>query len=313
MKIGFSAATAVVLSNVVVSEAFILSNALSPRLRSICVAAAESSAEGLDRRSILKAAAAAVVGGGLSGPSSAAASTDSAQLDGTYWDPYHPSGIRSVMVTGNTATIAGKDEPAGPLWKVRGCCSNRLRRSSLCTMTSQLIFWIPTPQLSGAVNGDEVLIDFSPKGGPKDLLGKFVATSADSTGIVFPDGNKCVGKCEPRRMNNYLEHHQQQKREHFLLLLAQRRLCSSMRVTAAAPPPLYQVGKVAVPHCGRVLGPQPSRGNAAGDGVPRGLRQRVHDGVVLRIRRARRQAFQAYRQAHRDGGAPSAWRSGLRL
>jgi hypothetical protein len=32
---------------------------------------------------------------------------------------------------------------------------------------------------------DEILIDFTPKGGPKNLLGKWTGT-----GILFPDGNE---------------------------------------------------------------------------------------------------------------------------
>lgn len=37
----------------------------------------------------------------------------------------------------------------------------------------------------------QVLIDFSPKGGPKDLVGKW-----DVDGITFPDGNKWTKKKE---------------------------------------------------------------------------------------------------------------------
>ena len=63
--------------------------------------------------------------------------------------PHHPpiiaySGFRTVTVSGNTATIVGKDEPDRPTWK-----------------------------LSGEVDGNGVLIDFRPKGGPPNLLGKF--------------------------------------------------------------------------------------------------------------------------------------------
>jgi len=38
---------------------------------------------------------------------------------------------------------------------------------------------------------NQVLIDFSSKGGPKDLLGKW-----DGDGITFPDGNKWTKKKE---------------------------------------------------------------------------------------------------------------------
>jgi len=39
--------------------------------------------------------------------------------------------------------------------------------------------------LVGKVQGDNILVDFTPKGGPKDLKGVF-----DGTGIEWPDGNK---------------------------------------------------------------------------------------------------------------------------
>ena len=45
-------------------------------------------------------------------------------------------------------------------------------------------------ELTAVPKGESVLIDFSPKGGPKDLLGKW-----DGSGIVFPgeyDGSKRI-------------------------------------------------------------------------------------------------------------------------
>jgi len=39
--------------------------------------------------------------------------------------------------------------------------------------------------LSGTISGNEIVVDFSPKGGPKDLKGVF-----DRMGIQWPDGNK---------------------------------------------------------------------------------------------------------------------------
>lgn len=75
--------------------------------------------------------------------------------DGRYSDPSHPTGYRDVTVRGNALTIAGRDEPTAAAWK-----------------------------LSAKVDGASALVDFSPKGGPKDLLAKL-----EGANIVFPDGN----------------------------------------------------------------------------------------------------------------------------
>lgn len=59
--------------------------------------------------------------------------------------------------------------------------------SKSCSGTPELAdVW----KLEGKVSedGESVLIDFSPKGGPKNLLGKYETFGAP--GIVFPDGNK---------------------------------------------------------------------------------------------------------------------------
>jgi len=115
---------------------------------------------GYDRRSFATALTSAGVGLAAASATPFAAAAAS-PVDGEYWDPFHPRGLRTVRVSGDTVTVAGKDEPDGPTWK-----------------------------LTGAVDKDEnLLIDFSPKGGPKDLLGKYV-NKLDSTGIVFPDGNR---------------------------------------------------------------------------------------------------------------------------
>eukprot|EP00667_Euglena_gracilis_P024415 EG_transcript_28098 len=77
-------------------------------------------------------------------------------FEGRYSDPNHPTGYRVIVVNGdNTATIIGTDEAGGPTWTLRG------------------VF-----QAGG------LLIDFSPKGGPRDLLAKY-----EPGGIRFPDGN----------------------------------------------------------------------------------------------------------------------------
>jgi len=43
-------------------------------------------------------------------------------------------------------------------------------------------------QLAARVDGDSIFVDFSPKGGPKDLTGVWEA--GKTPGIRWPDGNK---------------------------------------------------------------------------------------------------------------------------
>ncbi|KAJ1638609.1 hypothetical protein T492DRAFT_585618 [Pavlovales sp. CCMP2436] len=81
--------------------------------------------------------------------------TKLSKWDGRYADANHPQGYRDVSVRGNVLTIVGRDDKASAEWKV------------LAT-----------------VNGDSASIDFSPKGGPKDLGAKL-----QDGKIVFPDGN----------------------------------------------------------------------------------------------------------------------------
>jgi len=77
------------------------------------------------------------------------------RVSGTWKDPAHPGGYRKITLQGKSAIVNGADEDGKP-WKVRG-----------------------------TVNGNSIIFDFTPKGGPKDVEGKFVV----GKGIVFPDGN----------------------------------------------------------------------------------------------------------------------------
>lgn len=78
----------------------------------------------------------------------------SVNLTGRYTDPQHPGCARKVSKSGQFITITGADED-GKKWIVKG-----------------------------QTNGLDLLLDFSPKGGPQKVLAK-----ADSLGIRFPDGN----------------------------------------------------------------------------------------------------------------------------
>ncbi len=83
--------------------------------------------------------------------------TKNSGIDGIYSDPNHPDGYRIVRTSsGGNVMITLQDGPSGPVVELVG-----IRAS----------------------NGD-ILIDFSPKGGPKDLSASFKDDK-----LVFPDGN----------------------------------------------------------------------------------------------------------------------------
>jgi len=79
----------------------------------------------------------------------------SIRLAGKWSDPAHPGCTRKVQLSGNKAFISGADEDGKP-WKA-----------------------------VGVINGDDVTIDFSAKGGPSDVKATYVI----GKGLIFPDGN----------------------------------------------------------------------------------------------------------------------------
>ncbi|KAG7362957.1 hypothetical protein IV203_026321 [Nitzschia inconspicua] len=86
-------------------------------------------------------------------------------FSGDYADPFHPNCKRQVNVLGQTAYVSGTDGTPG------------------CPADGSGNPW----KLVGKVSGDNIFVDFSPKGGPKDLEGKWEA--APVPGIRWPDGN----------------------------------------------------------------------------------------------------------------------------
>mmetsp|Transcript_1867 Transcript_1867/g.4735 ORF Transcript_1867/g.4735 Transcript_1867/m.4735 type:complete len:156 (-) Transcript_1867:57-524(-) len=91
---------------------------------------------------------------------------DAAPWAGKYTDPKHPGCKREIAVNGKTLAITGTDGKPG--------CGAGVEEKA----------WALSARLEEE-SGDSVLIDFSPKGGPKNLLGTW-----DTNGIKFPDGNK---------------------------------------------------------------------------------------------------------------------------
>lgn len=87
------------------------------------------------------------------------------RFSGTYSDPLHPDCERVIKPEGTGIVITGTDEVGGPQWKVYG-----------------------------KVKGDQVVIDFSPKGGPSEVVAQWSGESElyerATEGIFkFPDGN----------------------------------------------------------------------------------------------------------------------------
>lgn len=78
------------------------------------------------------------------------------RIGGKYSDPAHPGCTRTVTLIGtNKVLIKGADEDGKP-WTVRG-----------------------------SYEGKTVTIDFTPKGGPKDVTAQYSIAG----GLTFPDGN----------------------------------------------------------------------------------------------------------------------------
>ena len=93
-------------------------------------------------------------------PAAAPSKPSPANFQGEYWDPLHPNGFRTVYMSGDKMTIVGKDEPEGKLWSVEA-----------------------------SVEGTKAAVDFSSKGGPKDVTATY-ADKFGAVGITFPDGNR---------------------------------------------------------------------------------------------------------------------------
>ena len=77
------------------------------------------------------------------------------RIGGSYDDPQHPGCTRKIILQGSNAIVQGTDEPGGKKW-----------------------------QLKGEPYGKYLVIDFSPKGGPKQVIAKW-----NGVGLAFEDGN----------------------------------------------------------------------------------------------------------------------------
>eukprot|EP00933_Yihiella_yeosuensis_P051567 TRINITY_DN4952_c0_g1_i3.p2 TRINITY_DN4952_c0_g1~~TRINITY_DN4952_c0_g1_i3.p2 ORF type:complete len:103 (+),score=18.93 TRINITY_DN4952_c0_g1_i3:335-643(+) len=90
---------------------------------------------------------------------------------GRYLDPQHPGCKREIQVTGKGLIVYGADGNPG------------------CLKGGLLTRWELEKKYSPG--SDALLIDFSPKGGPKDVPAKYIA-EGDFGALLFPDGNKWI-------------------------------------------------------------------------------------------------------------------------
>jgi hypothetical protein len=110
------------------------------------------------------------------GASPLIANAAQADFSGSFSDPKHPNCQRVITVNGNNANVVGTDGHPG------------------CPADGSGKKW----KLSGKINGDSIVFDFSKKGGPTDL-GKLkggptdlegVWDASSPVGIKYADGNK---------------------------------------------------------------------------------------------------------------------------
>jgi hypothetical protein len=122
----------------------------------------------LNTQNMKKAASAATVGAAIV---SAPVIANALDYSGSFEDPNHPNCVRRIENIGKIATIEGTDGDPG-------CQPNGKGKDEF--------------QLLAAVENGELIIDFTPKGGPNNVAAKW--EGGDTPGIRFPDGNKWTQK-----------------------------------------------------------------------------------------------------------------------
>mmetsp|Transcript_57190 Transcript_57190/g.172935 ORF Transcript_57190/g.172935 Transcript_57190/m.172935 type:complete len:169 (+) Transcript_57190:64-570(+) len=117
------------------------------------------------RRAALLAAAGSVAGAGATAVVAAGAPGPTGyDWEGRYVDPMHPFCVRNIKVLDSGIVVNGGDGDPG------------------CLKGTKTLWSLPVEYTPGS---DTIKIDFTPKGGPKGVPGKWVGD-----GILFPDGNK---------------------------------------------------------------------------------------------------------------------------
>ncbi|KAJ1461741.1 hypothetical protein M885DRAFT_506832, partial [Pelagophyceae sp. CCMP2097] len=127
-----------------------------------------ASALALGRRGFVAQTAVAVATTVVAAPAFAASCGD--ELVGTYTDPNHPGCTRRVAAISGTkfASVYGADEDGKP-WVAKAA--------------------VACPGYNG-VDAPQLIVDFTPKGGPADVAAVFSSTGGLTNGkLTFPDGN----------------------------------------------------------------------------------------------------------------------------
>ncbi|KAJ9440211.1 hypothetical protein DIPPA_13331 [Diplonema papillatum] len=95
-----------------------------------------------------------------------AGSFDATVFEGYYEDPKHHMCPRRITISDSAVSVKGHDE--------------------------KNVDW----EMKGRVAGETIVVDFSPKGGPQDIVGKW-----EGDGIRWPDDNKWEKKKDPGTFN----------------------------------------------------------------------------------------------------------------
>lgn len=133
----------------------------------------------ISRRSALATAAVGMLALNPSMADAVKATTGlSSKWTGDYTDPNHPGCQRSIKVTGNNMDPGGR-KSRKPSAVIKGTDNED---GDAC-QDGEGESWRLTATLTE--DQSKIMVDFSPKGGPKDVVGKW-----QDGGIVFPDGNK---------------------------------------------------------------------------------------------------------------------------
>jgi len=106
----------------------------------------------------------------------------SANFSGEFDDPNHPNCLRKVYVLGSPRLPSGKKDPRAQV--IINGVDNDAGTKSCSGPADQDKVWVVKGKL---LDAESASFDFSPKGGPTEVLAKYDSTT---DGIIFPDGNK---------------------------------------------------------------------------------------------------------------------------
>jgi hypothetical protein len=152
---------------------------VAPRGGALALRAQASETHAINRRGLIATFGAGVLALPAVAGAEKARTGLSSKFTGEYTDPQHPGCQRSIKVTGNAMDPSGR-KSRKPAAVIKGTDNED---GGACDAGSEPESWRLTATLSE--DQSKIMVDFSPKGGPKDVVGKWV-----DGGIVFPDGNK---------------------------------------------------------------------------------------------------------------------------